>query len=191
MVSQVVSFREALARRGDYSRGDWTRDRVYALSEKTVTILRALNRPVSVTVFLHPSRDTEEARALGNLIRELSDRFHRYAPDNFQVQFIDPDRAPEHTEALQKKYAISAYDLSEGVVIFTSGTPGVASMPGSGFVRMMFAGLMSRCTTPCSAACLSPAAIWRAMAQARCSSIGPWRSIRSCNVSPSRSSMAR
>ncbi|HET6280905.1 MAG TPA: Gldg family protein [Polyangia bacterium] len=104
-----------------YVRGDWTRTGVYALSEKTVNVLRGLQRPVSVTVFLYPRRGGEEARALGGLVRELCDRFARHAPGLFQVELVDPDRNPERAEALQKKNGIAAHEMNEGVVIFTSG----------------------------------------------------------------------
>ena len=104
-----------------YVRGDWTRTGVYALSEKTVNLLGALQRPVDVTVFLYPRRGGEEARALGGLVRELCDRFHRHAPDLFHVELIDPDRNPERAEALQKKHGIATHEMNEGVVIFTSG----------------------------------------------------------------------
>jgi hypothetical protein len=104
-----------------YLRGDWTRTGVYALSEKTVNLLRGLQRPVDVTVFLYPRRGGEEARALGGLVRELCDRFHRHAPGLFHVELVDPDRNPERAEALQKKHGIATHEMNEGVVIFTSG----------------------------------------------------------------------
>lgn len=104
-----------------YLRGDWTRAGVYALSDKTINILRSLKRPVAVTVFLYPRRGGEEARTLGGLVRELTDRFSRHAPALFQVELIDPDRDPQRAEALQRKHGIAAFEMNEGVVIFTAG----------------------------------------------------------------------
>ncbi|HET6146786.1 MAG TPA: Gldg family protein [Polyangia bacterium] len=104
-----------------YLRGDWTRARLYALSGKTVSVLRTLPRPVDAYVFLYPRRDSERARALGGMVRELCDRFTRYAPERFHVEIIDPDRNPARAEAMQKKYGIGAYEMGEGVVIFVAG----------------------------------------------------------------------
>ena len=44
------------------------------------------------------------------MVRELADRFTRYAPERFHVEIIDPDRNPARAEAMQKKYGIGAYD---------------------------------------------------------------------------------
>jgi ABC-2 type transport system permease protein len=103
-----------------YARGDWTRDRLYALSDRTVSVLRALPRDVQATVFLYPGRDTEQGRALAGLVRELGERFGGTAPARFHLDVIDPDRDPARVEAAQKKYAVSAADMNEGVVVFTS-----------------------------------------------------------------------
>jgi len=91
------------------------------LSDKTISVLRALPRPVDAYVFLYPRRDSERARALSGMVRELADRFTRYAPERFHVEIIDPDRNPARAEAMQKKYGIGAYEMGEGVVIFVSG----------------------------------------------------------------------
>ena len=104
-----------------YLRGDWTRAGIYALSDKTVSVLRSLPRPVDAYVFLYPRRDGERARALSGMVRELCDRFSRYAPDRFRVEIIDPDRSPVRAEVMQKKYGIGAFEMGEGVVIFVSG----------------------------------------------------------------------
>jgi ABC-type transport system involved in multi-copper enzyme maturation permease subunit len=104
-----------------YRRGDWTRAGIYAVSDKTIGILRQLPRRVDAYVFLYPRRDSEESRALSGMIRELCDRFTRYAPERFHVEIIDPDRNPARAEAMQKKYGVGAYELGQGVVIFVSG----------------------------------------------------------------------
>jgi ABC-2 type transport system permease protein len=104
-----------------YLRGDWTRARLYALSDKTLSVLRTLPRPVDAYVFMYPRRDSERARALGGMVRELCDRFARYAPQRFHVEIIDPDRSPTRAEAMQKKYGVGGYEMGEGVVIFVSG----------------------------------------------------------------------
>jgi ABC-type uncharacterized transport system/ABC-2 family transporter protein/Domain of unknown function (DUF4350) len=104
-----------------YARGDWTSDRLYALSDKSVSVLRALPRDVEATVFFFPKRDTEQSRAVAALIRELGERFASYAPERFHITWIDPDREPARAEAAQKKYGLGPYDMNQGVVVFTSG----------------------------------------------------------------------
>jgi ABC-2 type transport system permease protein len=104
-----------------YLRGDWTRARLYQVSDKSVSVLRHLPRRVDAYVFLYPRRESEDARALGGMLRELCDRFARYAPDRFHAEIIDPDRNPARAEAMQKKYGVGAYEMGQGVVIFVSG----------------------------------------------------------------------
>jgi ABC-2 type transport system permease protein len=104
-----------------YVRGDWTRARLYALSDKTVSVLRHLPRRVDAYVFLYPRRASEESRALAGMLRELTDRFARYAPDRFHVDTIDPDRDPARAEALQKRYGVGTYEMGDGLVILVSG----------------------------------------------------------------------
>jgi ABC-2 type transport system permease protein len=105
-----------------YVRGDWTRAQLYALSDKTVNVLEHLKRPVDAYVFMYPGRDSERARALGGMVRELADRFARYAaPEKFHAEIIDPDRNPARAEAMQKKYGVGSYEMGQGVVIFVSG----------------------------------------------------------------------
>ena len=104
-----------------YARGDWTRAQLYALSDKTINVLEHLPRPVEAYVFMYPGRDSERGRALGGMVRELAQRFTRYAPERFHAEIIDPDRNPARAEAMQKKYGVGSYEMGEGVVIFVSG----------------------------------------------------------------------
>jgi ABC-2 type transport system permease protein len=104
-----------------YLRGDWTSDSLYALSDKTVAVMRTLPRPVEATVFFYPRRDSEEARTLARLIRELTERLGRYAPDRFHTVLVDPDREPARAEAAARRYGIGEADMNDGVVVLTSG----------------------------------------------------------------------
>jgi len=104
-----------------FVRGDWTRAQLYALSDKTVAILRDLPRPVQVTIFAYPKRDSERARTIAGLVRELAERCTRQAGGRLQVEVVDPDRAPARAEAAAKKYGISAFDMGQGAIVFTSG----------------------------------------------------------------------
>ncbi|HVT10315.1 MAG TPA: DUF4350 domain-containing protein [Polyangia bacterium] len=104
-----------------FARGDWTRAKLYALSDKTVAILRDLPRPVEATIFAYPKRDSERARTIAGFVRELAERCVRQAGGRFLVEVVDPDRAPERAEAAAKKYGINAFDLGQGAIVFTSG----------------------------------------------------------------------
>ncbi|HSS40581.1 MAG TPA: GldG family protein, partial [Polyangia bacterium] len=104
-----------------FARGDWTRAQLYALSDKTVAILRELPRPVQATIFAYPKRDSERARTIAGFVRELAERCARQAGGRFSTEVVDPDRAPERAEAAAKKYGISAFDLGQGAIVFTSG----------------------------------------------------------------------
>ncbi|HXU60874.1 MAG TPA: Gldg family protein, partial [Polyangia bacterium] len=104
-----------------FVRGDWTRAQLYALSDKTVAILGALPRPVQATIFGYPKRDSERARTIAGLVRELAERCVRHAGGRLQVEVVDPDRAPERAEAAAKKYGIGAFDMGQGAIVFTSG----------------------------------------------------------------------
>jgi hypothetical protein len=116
----VAAMVNAVAGR-HFFRGDWTRAQLYALSDKTIAILRELPRPVDVTIFMYPKRDSERARTIGGLVRELAERCARQAGGALRIQVVDPDRQPERAEAAAKKYGIGAFDLGQGAIVFTSG----------------------------------------------------------------------
>jgi ABC-2 type transport system permease protein len=104
-----------------YLRGDWTRGRLYALSDRTAAVLRALPRDVTATVFYYPRRETEQSLAIAAFLRELGARFTRFAPERFHFEIVDPDRDPVRAEATAKRFGVNAADMNEGVVVLTSG----------------------------------------------------------------------
>ncbi|HTB59424.1 MAG TPA: Gldg family protein [Polyangia bacterium] len=120
LVAAIALMANAIAAR-HFVRGDWTRASLYALSDETVNVLRDLPRPVTATIFLYPKRDSERARAIAGFVRELTERFSRASDGKFQAEIVDPDRAPDRAEAAAKRYGIGAYEMGQGVVIFTSG----------------------------------------------------------------------
>jgi ABC-2 type transport system permease protein len=105
-----------------YARGDWTRASLYALSDKTVAVLRTLPRSVDATIFLYPRRDGERARLVAGLVRELAERCARFSGGRFRFEIVDPDRAPDRAEAAAQRYGIGAYDLGKTIAVFTAGT---------------------------------------------------------------------
>ncbi len=120
LVAAIALMANAIAARR-YVRGDWTRASLYALSDETANVLGELPRPVTATIFLYPKRDSERARAIAGFVRELTERFTRASAGKFQAEIVDPDRAPDRAEAAAKRYGIGAYEMGQGVVIFTSG----------------------------------------------------------------------
>jgi ABC-type transport system involved in cytochrome c biogenesis permease component len=104
-----------------FARGDWTTGRLYGLSDKTIAVLQTLPRPVEVTVFRYPGRGAERGRAVAGLLRELLERAGRYGGDRLHVAYVDPDRDPQRAEAAARRHGIGAYELSQGVVVVTSG----------------------------------------------------------------------
>ena len=120
LFAAIALMANAIAARR-YVRGDWTRASLYALSDQTVSVLRELPRPVTSTIFLYPKRDSVRARAIAGFVRELTERFMRESAGKFQAEIVDPDRAPDRAEAAAKRYGIGAYEMGQGVIIFTSG----------------------------------------------------------------------
>jgi hypothetical protein len=120
LVVAIALMANVLAAR-HYARGDWTRGRLYALSDRTIAVLQTLPRPVEVTVFRYPNKGAERGRAITSLVRELMERARRYAGDRLTIAYVDPDREPGRAEAAARRHGIGAYELSQGVVVLTSG----------------------------------------------------------------------
>ena len=96
---------------------------LYALSDRTVAVLRALPRPVEATIFLYRAARLPSGRARSPGLRARADRaLHaRVGRAASRPRSIDPDRDPQRAEAAAKKYGIGAYEMGQGVVVFTSG----------------------------------------------------------------------
>lgn len=104
-----------------YRRADWTRSKVFSISEKTEKTLRALQKDVQVTVFLFAGGGDYETAELRKDVQELLERFQRYS-SKVHVEMIDPDRDPKRTQLLAQQYEIKAEDLElGGIVVFAAG----------------------------------------------------------------------
>jgi hypothetical protein len=92
-----------------YVRFDWTRSGLYTLSGKTLSVLKDLKTPVTVTVFMVEGSP---------LIRETRELLSRYQAKSamLTVETIDPVRNRARAEALVKEYGIRG-----GSVVFRSG----------------------------------------------------------------------
>jgi ABC-type uncharacterized transport system involved in gliding motility auxiliary subunit len=93
-----------------YKRFDWTRTKQYALSEKTVEVLRALTQPIRVIVFFQPGHELYEE--IRNLLSE-----YQYQSRQLSVEFVDPDRNLGRAKELAEKYEITTINA----VVFDAG----------------------------------------------------------------------
>ncbi|MDB4973269.1 MAG: Mucin 2 precursor [Myxococcaceae bacterium] len=93
----VVLVNYISARR--YERWDLTRDQLFTLSERTGSLLTALDRPVDLYVFMSNGEPTFQD------LRELLARY-RARTDKLTVHFVDPDREPARFKLLSEKYGV-------------------------------------------------------------------------------------
>jgi ABC-type transport system involved in multi-copper enzyme maturation permease subunit len=103
-----------------HARGDWTAGRTFALSPKTVQILRELKKPVEVVVFM--LRGGEGASDLYDDVHELLERARRESPQ-LKVDWVDVDRERERALTVAKRYNVSREDVTDGVIIVDAGGP--------------------------------------------------------------------
>ncbi len=94
-----------------WARADWTRARIYSLSEQTKKILAGLQAPVRVTVFMTP----RQSRLLPE-VKELLIRYQALSP-KIEVEYLDPERNPARAEALIQESA----GVRLNTVVFRSG----------------------------------------------------------------------
>jgi ABC-type uncharacterized transport system involved in gliding motility auxiliary subunit len=93
-----------------HQRFDWTRSRLYSLSEKTENVLRDLDRDVEVVVFLSPAEELYSAAS------ELLSRYEAGSP-RLSVRHVDPEK-----NLLEAQNLVSEYELSHlSVVVFDAG----------------------------------------------------------------------
>jgi ABC-2 type transport system permease protein len=100
-------------------RGDWTRGRTFALSDKTTELVRTLHGDVDVLVFMAPTG--EYANDLYGDVHELLDRARRVS-GRLRVEYVDIDREPERAKTIAKKYGIYEDDMRDGVIVVASGS---------------------------------------------------------------------
>ncbi len=91
-----------------FFRIDLTEDQRYSVSEATQDLLRGLDRPVTVTVYLEGDLPAGVHR-LQQSIRETLDEFKVYAGRNLSYRFVDPLKAT--TDAQRKDFFIRLNEL--------------------------------------------------------------------------------
>ena len=94
-----------------WARADWTRARIYSLSEQTRKIVAGLKAPVRVTVFMTP----RQSRLLPE-VKELLTRYQSLSP-KIEVEYLDPERNPARAQALVQESA----GVRLNTVVFRSG----------------------------------------------------------------------
>ena len=92
-----------------WARGDWTKTRLYSLSQTTKKTLASLTRPVQVSVFM------PRGSALYQPVMELLNRY-RTASSKIEVEEVDPERNRLRAEALVKQFGIR-----QNTIVFRSG----------------------------------------------------------------------
>lgn len=92
-----------------WSRGDWTKAKLYALSDTTRKIVGGLKVPVDVTVFM-----TRDARLFAPA-QELLTRYQDLSP-RIHVEYLDPRRNMARAQAL-----VNEYQVRQNTVVFKSG----------------------------------------------------------------------
>lgn len=93
-----------------YVRADWTGSKLYSLSEKSTNILKDLDQPVQVIVFM-----TTQTPLFAQS-KELLTRYQAVSKQ-ITVEVIDPDREPLRTQQLAQEFGVSAANT----VVFISG----------------------------------------------------------------------
>jgi gliding motility-associatede transport system auxiliary component len=92
-----------------WSRGDWTKTRLYSLSPTTRKLVGGLTKPVRITVFM--DRDSR----LWAPVSEILARYRALSP-KIEVEDLDPKRNPARAEALVREFGIR-----QSTVVFRSG----------------------------------------------------------------------
>lgn len=87
-----------------YHRMDLSKAQRYSLSEKTVSLLENLKKPVSATVFFKENNVLYED--IHNLLREYS-----FKAPNLTINWIDPDRDIARAEEMITKYGIKELNV--------------------------------------------------------------------------------
>jgi ABC-type uncharacterized transport system involved in gliding motility auxiliary subunit len=93
-----------------YARWDWTGEKLYSLSEKTLSVLAGLDQDVEVTMFLQPGSNLYDPS------KELLERYAARSP-RVGLRAVDPQRNLIEAQRLVDEYQLSSLD----VVVFEAG----------------------------------------------------------------------
>ncbi len=93
-----------------HARFDWTKTKIYSLSETTENVLTHLDKDIQVTVFITPGSRLYEPT------KELLSRYEA-ASGHIKVRWIDPERNP-----VEAKRLVDQYKVSSAGVVFEAGS---------------------------------------------------------------------
>lgn len=125
-----------------YHQFDWTRDRVYTLSEQTNNVLRSLPRQVELIVMM------SQADPLFGATQRMLDKYIEEAGSKLEVRYVDPDQNPTEFEHLLEQYPIAAgvtqdeQIVVEQVIVVTAGETNRFVTPPEDFVSNDARGMM-------------------------------------------------
>ena len=113
---------------------DLTEDRLYSLSEGTLSILSSLNEPIELMFFYSDSatEDVPQLRTYGNRVQELLREIVIASEGNLSLRIIDPEPFSEE-EDLATQYGVRAVPVThggEGVYFGLVAAKGGADVPG-------------------------------------------------------------
>jgi len=94
---------------------DLTEDRLYSLSEGTLSILSSLNEPIELMFFYSDSatEDVPQLRTYGNRVQELLREIVIASEGNLSLRIIDPEPFSEE-EDLATQYGVRAVPVTQG-----------------------------------------------------------------------------
>ncbi len=94
---------------------DLTEDRLYSLSEGTLSILSSLNEPIELMFFYSDSatEDVPQLRTYGNRVQELLREIVIASEGNLSLRVIDPEPFSEE-EDLATQYGVRAVPVTQG-----------------------------------------------------------------------------
>jgi ABC-type uncharacterized transport system involved in gliding motility auxiliary subunit len=111
-----------------WSRGDWTKAKIYSLSETTRKIVKGLKSPVDVTVFM-----TSRSQIYPQ-VKEILQRYKALSP-NIRVEELDPERNLARAQQL-----VNEYQVKQNTVVFKSG-PRKKYVPEDQIAEFDFSGM--------------------------------------------------
>ncbi len=93
-----------------WMRGDWTKAKIYSLSDTTKKIVAKVKTPIDVTVFM-----SRESRTYPE-VNELLERYKKLSPAMIRIEHLDPRRNLARAQAL-----VSEYNVRQNTIVFKSG----------------------------------------------------------------------
>ena len=83
-----------------YQRFDWTSSRLYSLSEKSLSVVRGIDREIDMVIFLNPASE------LYGQVDELLSRYAAANPEFIKKRVVDPARNLLEAQRLVDRYSI-------------------------------------------------------------------------------------